>query len=297
MLEGKETGGRSRMVEGRVEGKVVLITGAGVGQGRSHAQLLAEEGADIIAVDVCKQTSDRIRYALATPEDLDHTRELVEKAGRRCLTVQADVRDADAMNGAAATGVQRFGRLDGVCANAGVITFHAEGSLGITPEIFDVVIDTNLKGVFNTIRATAPYLIEAGGGSMVLTSSVAGLRGQVPYAHYVASKHGVVGLMKAFAIELAPHGIRVNTIHPTGVRTAMGADPSVPEVAGAQPLFAAGAANLLPDFDADPGTEYTPVRSIQPIEVSRGVLYLMSDDSRYVTGTQLAIDAGCLSTP
>lgn len=282
---------------GRVAGKVVLITGAGVGQGRSHAQLLAEEGADIVAVDVCRQISDRIRYRQATPEDLEHTRELVEKAGRRCLTIQADVRDAEAMEAAAAAGAERFGRLDAVCANAGVITFHAEGSLGITPEIFDVVVDTNLKGVFNTIRATAPHLIAAGGGSMVLTSSVARLRGQIPYAHYVASKHGVVGLMKAFAIELAPHGIRVNTIHPTGVRTAMGGDSSVPDIAATHPGFVAGAANLLPDYDADRGADFTPVRSIQPIEVSRSVLYLVSDDSRYVTGVQLPVDAGCSTTP
>jgi SDR family mycofactocin-dependent oxidoreductase len=283
--------------QGRVAGKVVFITGAGVGQGRSHAQLLAEEGADIVAVDVCQQISDRIRYRQATPGDLEHTRELVEKAGRRCLTIHADVRDAAAMESAAGQAVQHFGRLDAVCANAGVITFHVEGSLGITPEIFDVVVDTNLKGVFNTIRATAPHLIAAGGGSMVLTSSVAGLRGQVPYAHYVASKHGVVGLMKAFAIELAPHGIRVNTIHPTGVRTAMGADSSVPEVAAAHPQFVAGAANLLPDLDAGIGADFAPVRSIQPVEISRSVLFLISDESRYVTGVQLAVDAGCSTTP
>jgi len=286
--------------EGRVAGKVVLITGAGVGQGRSHARLLAEEGADIVAVDVCAQTSDRIGYPLATRDDLEYTRELVEKTGRRCVTVQADVRDASAMDAAAAEAVLHFGRIDAVCANAGVITFHAEGSLGITPEIFDLVVDTNLKGVFNTIRSTAPHLIAAGGGSMVLTSSVAALRAQVPYAHYVASKHGVVGLTKAFAVELAPHGIRVNSIHPTAVRTAMSTDPSLPEVAAAQPHTISGAANLLPDFDAEPDTEVGAVPSIlaiEAIEVSRGVLFLISDESRYVTGAQLPVDAGCSTRP
>lgn len=163
---------------GRVANKVVLITGAGVGQGRSHAQLLAEEGADIVAIDVCTQTSERVRYPAATLDDLEHTRELVEKAGGRCLTIQADVRDPAAMETAAAQAVERFGRLDAVIANAGVITFHPEGSPSITSDIFDLVVDTNLKGVFYTIRATAPHLIAAGGGSMVLTSSVAGIKGR-----------------------------------------------------------------------------------------------------------------------
>ncbi len=283
--------------QGRVAEKVVLITGAGVGQGRSHAQLLAEEGADIVAIDVCARTSDRVRYPAATADDLEHTRELVEKAGGRCLTIRADVRDPAAMEAAAVRAVEQFGRLDAVIANAGVITFHPEGSLGITPEIFDLVVDTNLKGVFNTIRATAPHLIAAGGGSMVLTSSVAGLKGQVPYAHYVASKHGVVGLMKAFANELGPHRVRVNTIHPTGVNSAMGSDPSVAEVAAAQPLFAPGAANVLPDLDTPIGEEYVPIGVIEPGEVSKTVLFLISDDARYITGVQLPVDAGSTNKP
>jgi len=282
---------------GRVAGKVVLITGAGVGQGRSHAQLLAEEGADIVGIDVCEPYHDRVRYPAATADDLEHTRELVEKAGGRCLTIRADVRNAAAMEAAAAQAVGQFGRLDGVIANAGVITFHPEGSLGITPEIFDLVIDTNLKGVFNTIRATAPHLIAAGGGSMVLTSSVAGIKGQVPYAHYVASKHGVVGLMKAFANELGPHRVRVNTIHPTGVDSAMGSDPSVLEVAAAQPMFVPGATNVLPDLDIPAGEEYVPIGKIQPAEVSKTVLFLLSDDSRYITGVQLPVDAGSTNKP
>lgn len=281
----------------RVAGKVVLITGAGVGQGRSHAQLLAEEGADIVAIDVCAQTSDRVRYPAATADDLEHTRKLVEAAGGRCLTIKADVRDAAAMEAAAAQAVEHFGRLDAVCANAGVITFHPEGSLGITPEIFDLVVDTNLKGVFNTIRATAPHLIAAGGGSMVLTSSVAGIKGQVPYAHYVASKHGVVGLMKAFANELGPHRIRVNTIHPTAVNTAMSSDSSVPEVAAAQPMFVLGATNVLPDLDTPADAEYVPIGFLEPGEVSKTVLFLLSDDSRYITGVQLPVDAGSLNKP
>ncbi|BBZ14957.1 mycofactocin-coupled SDR family oxidoreductase [Mycobacterium branderi] len=282
---------------GKVQDKVVFITGAGVGQGRAHAVQLAREGADIVAVDVCRQLSDRVRYAYATEADLDETRKLVENTGRRCLTVIADVRDGDALKDAAAQAVKEFDRIDAVCANAGVITFHPEGSLGITSEIYDLVIDTNLKGVWNTIQATAPHLIQAGGGSIVITSSAAGIRGQVPYAHYVAAKHGIVGLMKAFANELAPHRIRVNTIHPTGVASAMGGDPSVAEVAAAQPLFIQGAANVLPDLDAPADQPYAPVAVLTPEEVSKTVLFLISDDARYITGVQLPVDAGNVNKP
>jgi SDR family mycofactocin-dependent oxidoreductase len=282
---------------GRVEDKVVFITGAGLGQGRAHAVQLAEEGADIVAVDVCHQLHDRIRYPQATAADLDETRLLVEKTGRSCLTVTADVRDAAAMKDAAAQAVQVFGRIDAVCANAGVITFHPEGSLGIDEEIYDLVIDTNLKGVWNTVQATAPHLIATGGGSIIITSSAAGIRGQVPYAHYVASKHGVVGLMKAFANELAPHRVRVNTIHPTGVATSMGSDPSVLEIAPINPLFVSGAGNLLPDLDTPADEPYAPLTVLRAEEVSKTVLFLISDDARYITGVQLPVDGGNVNKP
>jgi SDR family mycofactocin-dependent oxidoreductase len=282
---------------GRVQDKVVFITGAGVGQGRSHAVQLAKEGADIVAVDVCRQVSDKVRYAYATKPDLDETRKLVENTGRRCLTVVADVRDGIAMKDAAAQAVREFDRIDAVCANAGVCTFHKEGSLSITEDVYDLVVDTNLKGVWNTIQATAPHLIHGGGGSIVITSSAAGIRGQVPYAHYVASKHGVVGLMKAFANELAPHGIRVNTIHPTGVLTAMGGDPTAYECAEPQPLFVQGAANMLPDLDTPIGQPYAPVAILTAEEISKTVLFLISDDARYITGVQLPVDAGNVNKP
>lgn len=282
---------------GRVKDKVVFITGAGVGQGRSHAVQLAKEGADIVAVDVCRQLSEKVRYAYATEADLDETRKLVENTGRRCLTVVADVRDGAALKDAAAQAVQEFDRIDAVCANAGVCTFHKEGSLTITEDLFDLVVDTNLKGVWNTILATAPHLIQAGGGSIVITSSVGGIRGQVPYAHYVASKHGAVGLMKAFANELAPHRIRVNTIHPTGVLTAMGADPSAFECAEPQPLFLQGAANMLPDLDAPADQPYIAVPALTAEEISKTVLFLISDDARYITGVQLPVDAGNVNKP
>ena len=238
-----------------------------------------------------------VRYAYATEADLDETRKLVENTGRRCLTIVADVRDSDAMKDAAAQAVREFDRIDAVCANAGVCTFHKDGSLSITEDLYDLVVDTNLKGVWNTIQATAPHLIAAGGGSIVITSSAAGIRGQVPYAHYVASKHGVVGLMKAFANELAPHRIRVNTIHPTGVLTAMGGDPSAYECAEPQPLFVQGAANMLPDLDSPADQPYTPVPILTPEEISKTVLFLISDDARYITGVQLPVDAGNVNKP
>jgi NAD(P)-dependent dehydrogenase (short-subunit alcohol dehydrogenase family) len=151
--------------------------------------------------------------------------------------------------------------------------------------------------VWNTIQATAPGMIKAGrGGSIILTSSAAGIRGQVPYAHYTASKHGVVGLMKAFANELGRHRIRVNTVHPTGVATAMSGDPSVPEVAAAEPLFVSGASNVLPDLDG-PLDEPTPLGAVQPEDVSQAVLWLASDEARYVTGLQLTVDAGNTNKP
>lgn len=282
---------------GRVQDKVVFITGAGVGQGRSHAVQLAKEGADIVAVDVCRQVSDKVRYAYATDADLDETRKLVENTGRRCLTIVADVRDGNAMKDAATQAVREFDRIDAVCANAGVCTFHKEGSLSITEDVYDLVVDTNLKGVWNTIQATAPHLIDAGGGSIVITSSAAGIRGQVPYAHYVASKHGIVGLMKAFANELAPHGIRVNTIHPTGVLSAMSSAPDAWEAAPEWPLFFQGAANVLRDLDAPRHQPYAPVAVLAPEEVSKTVLFLISDDARYITGVQLPVDAGNVNKP
>ncbi|HEX9832926.1 MAG TPA: mycofactocin-coupled SDR family oxidoreductase [Mycobacterium sp.] len=278
---------------------VVLITGAGVGQGRSHAVTLAQRGAHIIALDVCTQVSDSLRYPLATSSDLDQTCRLVEQLGRRCLALKADVRDYTTMVAALDGALDHFDRLDGVCANAGVITFHSGGSLSITPEVFDLVVDTNLKGVFNTVCATVPHLTAAGGGSIVITSSAAGIRGHVGYAHYVASKHGVVGLMKAFANELAPYGIRVNTVHPTAVRdTSMSTDPTVTDLLGAQPLFRMGVSNVLPDMAIDPSSRPTaPVGSIPVADVSNAVAFLLSAESRFITGVQLPVDAGNANRP
>jgi SDR family mycofactocin-dependent oxidoreductase len=282
---------------GRVDGKVAFITGAGMGQGRSHALRLAEEGADIIATDLGRPYDPQAspQYRSATPEDLQETKLLVEKTGRSCVTALADVRDRNAIQAAVDTGLDAFGHIDVVCANAGVITFH-EHSWEIPDATYNLIIDTNLRGVWNTIVCTVPAMIAARrGGSLILTSSAAGIRGQLPYAHYVAAKHGVVGLMKAFSNELAPYRIRVNTIHPTGVDSdGMGREGAVTAlpIFERNPMAMSSAINTLPDLDTDPGTPWSPVPSLAPREISNAVLFLASDESRYITGVQLPVDAG-----
>lgn len=269
---------------GRVDGKVALITGAARGQGRSHAVRLAEEGADIVAVDVCHDISDALPYSLATKEELDETVELVKGTGRRCLAVQADVRSYAETRAAVDAATAEFGRLDTVVANAGVMSSGRAWEL--SEEAWDVVVDVNLKGAWNTVRAAAPGMIDAGaGGSIVITSSAAGIRGHVPYAHYVASKHGVVGLMKALSNELAPHRIRVNTVHPTGVSdTGITVGEPIEELAAREPLFGLAAMNPLAPY-------------VEPRDVSNAVLFLASDEARYVTGLQFTVDAGSTNKP
>ncbi|KOU58939.1 3-ketoacyl-ACP reductase [Streptomyces sp. MMG1533] len=269
---------------GRVEGKVALITGAARGQGRSHAVRLAEEGADVVITDVCHDISDELRYTLATKEQLEETAELVRATGRRCVAVQADVRSVAEVRAAVDAATTEFGRLDVVVANAGIMTIGRAWEL--SEEAWDVVVDVNLKGAWNTARAVIPGMIEAAaGGSIIITSSAAGIRGHVPYAHYVASKHGVVGLMKALSNELAPHRIRVNTVHPTGVSdTGITVGEPIEQLAAREPLFALAAMNPLAPF-------------VEPRDVSNAVLFLASEEARYVTGLQFTVDAGSTNKP
>lgn len=269
---------------GRVEGKVALITGAARGQGRSHAVRLAEEGADVVITDVCHDISDELRYTLATKEQLEETAELVRATGRRCVAVQADVRSVAEVRAAVDAATTEFGRLDVVVANAGIMTIGRAWEL--SEEAWDVVVDVNLKGAWNTARAAIPGMIEAAaGGSIIITSSAAGIRGHVPYAHYVASKHGVVGLMKALSNELAPHRIRVNTVHPTGVSdTGITVGEPIEQLAAREPLFALAAMNPLAPF-------------VEPRDVSNAVLFLASEEARYVTGLQFTVDAGSTNKP
>src|SRR5215207_851002 len=206
-------------VMGRVEGKVAFITGAARGQGRSHALRLAEEGADIIAVDVCRPL-ETVPYELPTPDDLAETGKLVEDLDRRIVTRQADVRDLSQLQRVVQEGVSELGHIDIVCANAGIASLAP--ALEMEEQVWQEMIDVNLTGVWKTIRAAVPPMVERRqGGSVIITSSVAGLLGFGNLAHYVAAKHGVVGLMRTLAQELAPHMIRVNTINPTTVNTPM----------------------------------------------------------------------------
>ena len=283
---------------GRVTGKVAFITGAGQGQGRAHAVRLAGEGADVVITDIAVPYPERVRYRAATEGDLNETRELVEKAGGRCVSAVADVRDRAALQAAVDAGLAEFGRLDIVVANAGVITFH-DSSLEITDDVYDLVVGTCLTGVWNTIQVTAPPMIACGrGGSMILTSSAAGLRGQPHYAHYTAAKHGVVGMMRAFANELAEHRIRVNTVHPTGVGSpGMGSDTGVPDLYARSRYFHLSGMNMLPDLDTPAGEEFAPVATLAETEIANAVLFLASDEARYITGTTLPVDAGNTNKP
>ena len=263
---------------GRASGKVALITGAARGQGRSHAVRLAREGADVIALDRCEDLAS-IGYPLATPADLEETARLVEAAGGRVVTAQVDVRDPEAMKEVVDDGVARLGGLHVVVANAGVCTIQRWDE--VTPDIWDTVIGINLTGAWNTAAASIPHLIEAGSGSIILISSVAGLKGQPFLAPYVASKHGLVGVMRVLANELASHRIRANSIHPTGVDTPM----------------LVGLGGLTERIEASPDTGSIFLNSLAvdvlaPEDVSDAVLYLASEESRFVTGLTMTVDAG-----
>jgi SDR family mycofactocin-dependent oxidoreductase len=272
---------------GRVEGKVAFVTGAARGQGRSHAIRLAEEGADIIAVDIVGQI-DTVPYAMARPHDLAETVKEVEALDRRIVATQADVRDYGALKGALDAGVAELGRLDIVCANAGIFSFNTEE---LDESTWQDMIDVNLTGVWHTTKAAVPHLIEGGrGGSMILTSSTAGLKAFPNFAHYVAAKHGVVGLMRTLALELAPHMIRVNSVHPTSVNTDMVHNDATYR------LFAPDVENPTSEQVAPRFGEMNalPINLVEARDISNAVLFLASDEARYITGVTLPVDAGAL---
>jgi (+)-trans-carveol dehydrogenase/(-)-trans-carveol dehydrogenase len=272
---------------GRVEGKVAFITGAARGQGRSHAIRLAEEGADIIAVDICEDI-EGIPYGGATEEDLAQTVKEVESLDRRIVATKADVRDYAALRQALDEGVAELGRLDIVSANAGVGLSPAQAQ-DIAEVTWQTMIDINLTGVWHTTKAATPHLIEGGrGGSMILTSSSQGLRSSQNIAHYASAKHGVVGLMRTLALELAPHSIRVNSLHPTNVDTPMIMNQATFD------LFRPDLEH--PDRDDMAEAALTlnalPVAWVDSVDISNALLFLASDEARYVTGVTLSVDAG-----
>jgi SDR family mycofactocin-dependent oxidoreductase len=296
---------------GRVDGKVALISGAGHGQARSHALLLAQEGADIVIFDACEEINPNVGYPMATSADLDETARLVEKAGRRVVARKADVRDIEAVRRVVSDGIREFGHIDIVCASAGIISYHP--LIDIPEQDWDDIVDVNLKGVWNTVRAALPPILESGnGGSVIITSSSSGIRPIFETAHYSAAKAGTVGLMKSVAVEYARYGIRCNTIHPCGVGpddhwgnvadSYMGTRDTVikqkfqdAQARGDQ-IYMLGATTMLPD-PSSTKDNFVPARTVEPIDVSNVVLFLASDESRYITGAQINVDAGQLSKP
>ncbi|OBB08357.1 3-ketoacyl-ACP reductase [Mycobacteriaceae bacterium 1482268.1] len=266
-----------------LDGRVALITGAARGMGRAHAVKLASEGADIIAVDICADFAST-DYPGSTPDDLAETGRLVEARGRRILVGQVDVRDADAMQAVVAEGVREFGRLDIVVANAGIIRVT---DCEDRQQTFRDIVDVNLIGAWNTVDAAIPVLIEGGrGGSIVLTSSTQGIKAlgterAGPQA-YAASKRALVALMQGWATQLAPHSIRVNTIHPSGVATDMILNDAT------MALVAAGDPWIVAQQNA------LPIPLLESDDVASAVAWLVSDAGRFITGTSWPLDAGFL---
>ena len=271
---------------GQFEGRVALITGAARGQGRSHAVRFAEEGADIIAVDICDQI-ESVGYPMASREDLDETVNLVEKTGRRIVAGRGDVRDFERLKTIAANGVAELGRLDFVLANAGIAPLVGEQRHDIVAYVD--AVDVMLNGVYYTIEATLPALFDHGdGGAIVITSSTAGLNSLSPtfsvrshgFAGYHAAKHGVVGLMRYYATSLAEKNIRVNSLHPTGVATPMILNEPAAQHMVEHPEGNSAFENLL------------PVELIEPADVSDAMVYLCGQSGRYITGITLPVDGG-----
>jgi (+)-trans-carveol dehydrogenase len=271
---------------GQLEGQVAFITGAARGQGRSHALTLAREGADIIAVDICAQ-APTVPYPMATPEDLAQTVKEVEALDRRIIATQADIRDLAALTAAADHGVAELGRLDIVLANAGISS--PAPTLEMDEAVWDEMIEVNLTGAWKTVKATVPHIIEGGrGGAVVITSSLAAIYANENTAHYSAAKAGLVGFMKVLAKELAPHSIRVNTVHPTTVATPMILNEPTYR------LFRPDLENpTREDFEVAARTlNKLPVAALEPADISNAILYLVSDAGRYVTGITHVVDAG-----
>jgi SDR family mycofactocin-dependent oxidoreductase len=277
------------VMSGRVEGKVAFVSGAARGQGRSHAVRLAQEGADIIAVDVCGPINN-LAYPHATPEDLAETVDVVKGHGRRIVAEQVDVRDYAGLKAAVDSGVEQLGRLDIIVANAGVGT-DGRKLHKIREDVWQDMIDINLTGVWHTVKAGVPHVLSGGrGGSIVLTSSVGGRKAYPNTGHYCAAKHGVIGLMRTFAVELGAQLIRVNAVLPTQVSTTMVMNDNTYRL-------------FRPDLESPGPDDFAPISQmmhtlpvpwVDAVDISNAVLFLASDESRYITGVSLPVDAGSL---
>jgi SDR family mycofactocin-dependent oxidoreductase len=265
---------------GRVAGKVAFITGAARGQGRAHAIRLAEEGADIIAIDICANV-DGISYPLATPADLAQTAQMVTDKGVQVIAAQVDIRDFASLSSVLKDAVAKLGGLHVVAANAGVAVFGRWNTF--TEQQWNAVQSVNVTGTWNTLRAALPYLISSGGGSVVVTSSTAGVVGMPYLLPYSVSKHALIGFVRSLANELCDQGVRLNAVAPTGV-AGTGMDTFVdPAVLASNPKLAATFTNAI------------QVETIQPEDVSNAVVFLASDEARYITGTVLDVDAGLVN--
>jgi SDR family mycofactocin-dependent oxidoreductase len=272
---------------GKLDGKVAFITGAARGQGRSHAVKLAEEGADIVAVDICRPI-ETVPYASASADDLAETRLLVEKTGRKVISAEVDIRSSQQLDEAVAKAKEAFGHIDILVSNAGIWSLSHE-SWKLDDETWQTMVDINLTGQWKTTKAVIPTMIEQGtGGAITITSSSIGLKATTGNVHYTSAKHGVIGLMRTLAHELAPYDIRCNAVCPTSVDTTMITNDAIYE------LFRPDLEH--PTFEdceeALAGLNIMPLALITPRDVSNAISWLVSDDARYVTGIALPVDAG-----
>lgn len=271
---------------GRLDGKVAAVTGAGRGMGRAHAVTLAREGADVLVCDVARQLSS-VEYELAVPEDLAETEALVLAEGRGVVAMEVDVRSEEQLSAWVGAGLERFGRIDVMVANAGITGYAPAHKL--SEDAWDEIIDVNLKGAWLSAKVVIPHMIERGdGGSIVFISSGLGLKGLPEAGHYAAAKHGVVGLMRSLALELAPHWIRCNTVHPAGTNTPMAHNRMH------YARFAGGRedATLGDVIEVYESIAALPIPWTEPEDIANAVLWLVSDDARYVTGVSLPVDGG-----
>lgn len=267
---------------GKLDGRVAFITGAARGQGRAHAVRMAEEGADIIAVDLAGPVAPSVKYNPATPADLDQTVRLVESTGRRILASVVDTRDGETLTGVVAEGVDELGRLDVIVANAGIAVPQTWDE--ITPESWRDVIDVNVTGTWNAVMAGARHIVDGGrGGSVILISSAAGLKMQPFMIHYTTSKHAVTGMARAFAAELGKHSIRVNSVHPGPVITDMGSGDMVAEIGRTIESYPQLANQLL---------GFLPTGVCEAGDVADAVLWLAGDESKFVTAAAIPVDGG-----
>lgn len=275
---------------GRMDGKVAFITGGARGQGRSHALVLAREGADVVITDICEPIPEVAPYRPATDDDLAETQKMVESLDRRCLAIKADARSSEQMSAAVDQAMNDFGRIDAVAVNHGVATYMPWDQQ--TDEFWDATIETNLSAPWRVVKPIIPHMVEQGSGSIIFTASFAAVKPAHALSAYSASKAGLVGLMGVLASELAPHNIRVNAILPGSCATPMLLDQHMLD------LFNGGPGGTVESVRfPSMATMLLPIPWLEPEDISHGVLFLASDESRHVTGISLPIDGGMLGQP